>query len=94
MPVLARQLTVLTLTVAALLLAPLLAMQVTDEVAWSAGDFIAAGTLLFGAGLAYILISNRWPARRLPVAIVIAGALLLVWAQLAVGLFDGPFAGT
>jgi hypothetical protein len=34
-----------------ILLLPLVAMQITDEVDWGVGDFVAAGVLLGGAGL-------------------------------------------
>src|SRR6476620_4818144 len=38
---------------ALLLLLPLAAMQVTDEVDWGPGDFALAGTLVVGVGLAF-----------------------------------------
>ena len=94
MPALYKKLSVLTLGVGLVLLAPLMAMQFTDEVAWTATDFVAAGALLFGAGMAYVVVTTHTRAHPLPVAILIAGLLLLVWVQLAVGLFDAPFAGT
>ena len=40
-------------TVAFVLLLPLLAMQITDEVVWGPFDFAVAGALLIGTGLAY-----------------------------------------
>lgn len=94
MQVLFKKLIVLILGVGLVLLVPLAAMQFTDEVVWTRTDFIAAGALLFGAGLAYVLMTTQTRAQRLPVAIVIAGLFLLVWAQLAVGIFDAPFAGS
>jgi NhaP-type Na+/H+ or K+/H+ antiporter len=39
------------LATAFILLLPLVAMQITDEVDWGVGDFVAAGVLLGGAGL-------------------------------------------
>src|SRR4051794_13714540 len=39
------------LVTAVLLLVPLVAMQVDDEVAWSVGDFVLAGVLVGGTGL-------------------------------------------
>ena len=38
-------------TVAVILLIPLVAMQFTSEVAWSASDFVLIGGLLVGTGL-------------------------------------------
>lgn len=71
-----------------LLLIPLVAMQFSPEVRWSASDFIVAGTLLFGTGLAYLLISKRGgrPAYRIATAVALFSGLLLIWANGAVGI--------
>jgi hypothetical protein len=71
-----------------LLLAPAVAMRFTDEVNWGAEDFAAAALLLGGAGLALELavIGSRSAAYRLGAGVAVAGALLLVWLCLAVGL--------
>lgn len=73
-----------------LLLVPLLAMQLSDEVRWSLGDFVVAGTLLFGTGLLYVLLSSKAQTRKqhLLTAAVLLGILSVVWIQLAVGIFD------
>lgn len=76
--------------IAALLLLPLVAMQFTTEVNWGAEDFVAAAILLGGTGLALetaarVLVD---PRKRTVAAVAIIGLLLLVWAELAVGLFD------
>ena len=49
----------IALGTAFILLVPLVAMQFTDEVAWDLADFVVAGILLFGAGLAYELIATK-----------------------------------
>lgn len=74
-----------------ILLVPLIAMQFTEEVDWSPFDFIFMGTLLFGTGLAYKFIARKMVKRahRIAVAIALAIVLLLIWAQLAVGLIGG-----
>lgn len=74
---------------AALLLLPLLAMQVSSDVNWSAGDFIAAALLLGGAGLALeaTLRFVHGTKARIVVGLVVLAALPLLWAELAVGLF-------
>ena len=76
------------LAVSLILLLPLAAMQVTDEVAWGPADFALAGTLLLGTGLAYQLAARRVESftYRAAVAVALAAALLLVWLNLAVGL--------
>lgn len=74
---------------ALLLLVPLVAMQFTGEVAWGPVDFLAAGALLFGAGMAFSLAARQLQTRRqrVAVALVIAAGLAIVWAELSVGLF-------
>lgn len=47
------------LPTAFILLLPLLAMQITDEVAWSLADFAFAGVLLGGAGLVLELAARK-----------------------------------
>jgi len=71
------------------LLVPLVAMQFTDEVAWTLGDFVVMGAMLFGASLGYELATrkSRSGAHRLGISVAIAGVFLLAWAHLAVGLF-------
>ncbi len=85
----------IALGTALILLVPLLAMQFTDEVAWDLTDFAIIGTLLFGTGLAYELATRKVSniKYRVAVGIVLAAALLLVWIELAVGLFGTPLAG-
>jgi hypothetical protein len=63
---------------------------------WTLGDFVIAGVLLFGTGLVYELLIKRVrdSAYRIYLAIALAIAFLLVWAELAVGLFGTPFAGS
>jgi uncharacterized membrane protein SirB2 len=72
-----------------LLLVPLLAMLFTDEVNWGIGDFLAAGALLAGAGMAYVVLArrSRSPAHRALIAALVLLALATVWAELAVGIF-------
>ena len=75
--------------IAVLLLLPLIAMQFTREVAWDAADFAFAGILLIGAGLIFELAA--WRTRTLVWRLAIGGALifavLLIWADAAVGVF-------
>jgi hypothetical protein len=46
-----KRIIIILLAMAFLLLLPLVAMQLTDEVAWDLDDFVVAGALLLGAGL-------------------------------------------
>lgn len=71
-----------------LLLLPLAAMQVSDEVAWTAADFALAAALLGGAALLFELAARRASggAYGLGMGIAMGAALLLVWANGAVGI--------
>lgn len=73
---------------AALLLLPLIAMQFTDEVKWDLADFIFAGALVAGVGLSYELAVRKTGNRtyRAGMAVALATAFALVWANAAVGL--------
>jgi hypothetical protein len=70
-----------------ILLVPLLAMQFTDEVAWTLSDFVTAGALLFGTGLTFVLAARKTRKYRAVIGIALAAALIYVWAELAVGVF-------
>lgn len=73
---------------ALLLLIPLAAKLFVADMAWTLFDFVAAGGLLFGAGLTFVLVARLGDstAYRLAVGVAVAAGLLLVWANLAVGL--------
>ena len=86
----------IVLTVALLLLIPLIAMQFTDQVDWKPFDFIAMGVLLLGSGLLceFILRKVKKIGHRIIICGVILVVFLLIWAELAVGIFGTPFAGS
>ncbi len=75
---------------AMLLLVPLVLMQFTVEVQWAPGDFVAAGLLLFGGGIVYVLATRRsdMTRRNVFVGTLMVTALAVSWAELALGLFD------
>ena len=81
----------IVLTVALLLLIPLIA-----NFPWFPVDFVTAGVLLLGTGLICELVLRK--VKKLEYRIAICGAILLalvlIWAELAVGLFGTPFAGS
>ena len=83
-------------TVVLLLLIPLIAMQFTNEVDWKLFDFIVMGGLLLGTGLLCELVLRKVKKRdyRFLLIGLILIALLLIWAELAVGIFGTPFAGS
>ena len=82
---------VMILTVVLLILAiPLIAMQFTAEVNWTLNDFLVAGGLLLLGGLLLNLVlthlSNR--THRLLAFIGLCLVFVLVWMELAVGIFS------
>ena len=88
---------IIILSVIAFILAiPLIAMQFTKEVVWTSSDFITAGILLLSTGLAIELVIRnlKTGTLRTIVLVVILLALFLIWAELAVGIFGTPFAGS
>ncbi|MDI5897394.1 hypothetical protein [Flavobacterium yafengii] len=86
----------IVLTVVFLLLIPLIAMQFTNEVNWNQSDFVVAGVLLLSTGLICELVMRKVKKtnHRIILCAVILVALLLIWIELAVGLFGTPFAGS
>ncbi|WP_437782076.1 hypothetical protein [Sorangium sp. So ce1097] len=70
------------------LLLPLLAMQLTEEVAWGLADFAIFGGMLVGACGTYELAarSTRNRTYRAAVGVALAAAFILVWMNLAVGI--------
>ena len=91
-----KRLAGILITVVVLLLIPLIAMLFTKEVSWTLSDFVAAGMLLLGTGLMCELVLRKVKKTKYRIAIVavILVVLMLIWAELAVGLFGTPFAGS
>ena len=80
----------IVLVTAGLLLIPLLGRW-----PWTLSDFVIIGTLLLGSGLIYELVTSKVNAKYRPaIAVVIVAVVLLIWIELAVGLFGSPFAGS
>lgn len=78
-----------------LLLIPLVAMQITNEMVWSMADFLLMGCLLFslGIGIEFILRKNKTFKKKFFFASILIAIFMLVWAELAIGIFGTPFAG-
>jgi len=81
---------------AMLLVLPLVAMQFTKEVNWTVSDFVIGGILLFGtAGIIdFVLRKVKSRRNRIILSVSVLLVLMLIWAELAVGLFGTPFAGS
>ena len=79
-----------------LLLIPLIGMAITDEINWSAFDFIIMGSLLIALSIGINLVSTR--VKNLKNRFLYIGILVLIFmlicAELAVGVFGTPLAGS
>lgn len=86
----------IALIIAFVLSLPLIAMQFSTGVDWDATDFIIMGILLSGTGLLVELVLRnvKTTAGRLILCGAILCGLVLIWAELAVGIFGSPFAGS
>ena len=86
----------IVLTVVVLLLMPLIAMQFTNEVNWTLSDIVVAGVLLLGTGLICELVIRKIKKtnHRIILCGVILAVLLLIWIELAVGIFGTSIAGS
>jgi hypothetical protein len=91
-----NRLTYTLLAIPLLLLIPLIAMQFTQEVNWSLADFLVMGAILLSTVLIIELVLAKIKSKqhRIILCIVVLLTFLLVWAELAVGIFGTPFAGS
>ena len=82
-------------SISVLLSIPLITMQYTEEVNWSAADFMVMGSMLVITAFFIDLIQRKYRKgnkRYLIIGIVVL-LFLLTWAELGVGIFGTPFAG-
>lgn len=70
-------------------------MQFTNEVNWTLCDFVVAGILLFGTGIIFNLVVRKIKniKYRIVIGVALLIVLLLIWAELAVGILDTPLSG-
>lgn len=75
---------------------PLIAMQFTTEVNWTASDFLIMGALLFATAFAvdFVLKKVKTFKSRLILVLGILALLILVWAEMAVEIFGSPIVGS
>ncbi|RSK39160.1 hypothetical protein [Mangrovimonas spongiae] len=91
-----KRIATILIVISALLLVPLIAMQFNSTVNWSTFDFAIAGIILLAAGLTLEFILSSVNKKRIRNILIILLILffLLLWAELAVGIFGSPFAGS
>ncbi|RZL24817.1 MULTISPECIES: hypothetical protein [Pedobacter] len=90
------RITIILTVIALILCIPLIAMQFTNEVNWTLSDFVAAGILLLSTGVAIELVirNMKTGTSRTIALVVILIVLFLIWAEMAVGIFGSPIAGS
>ena len=84
-----KRLIIIVITIAFLLLIPLIAMKFTDEVNWTLFDFVIAAVLMLGTGLLCELVLRKVnkTSLRIGICVAILAIFLMIWAELAVGIF-------
>ena len=88
-----KRLIIIVITLITLLLIPFIAMQFTDEVNFTLLDFVVAGVLLLSTGLIGELLIRKVNKKNYRIAILIVLFIILIWVELAVGIFGTPFSG-
>ena len=78
------------------LLVPLVANQISDQVNWNIMDFIIMGILLIFSGYWTLRVIKKMKNKSKKVVFIslILLIFLLLWAELAVGIFNSPIAGS
>lgn len=91
-----KRLLIILSIIVLLLFIPLIAMLFTDEVNWTMFDFIVAAILLFSTAFAIEIVLRKMKAlnNRIILIVVFLVMFLLIWAELAIGVFGTPFGGT
>ena len=87
---------ILLISLLLLLFIPFVGMQYSNEVNWSLNDFIIMGLILLSFGIIINKIIYHVVAfnKRVILISTLIILFLLLWAELAVGLFNSPFAGS
>lgn len=69
--------------------------QFTDEVKWSISDYFMMGGLLLAVSFTTTFILSKIVKTQLRLLFigVMVLVFMLIWAELAVGIFNTPFAG-
>jgi hypothetical protein len=74
----------------------LLLIPLIFQFPWTLSDFVIGGFLLFVLGLGIELVRSKVQNKnkRYALLALVLFAFVLIWAELAVGLFGTPFAGS
>ena len=89
-----KRLLIILSIVLSILLIPFIAMFYSEEVRWDLADFLIMGVLLLTTGLALDYVIRKNSTKKVFLIVSIVLIFLLTWAELAVGIFGTPFAGS
>lgn len=91
-----KKLSVYATIITCILAVPLIAMQFTNEVNWQINDFVTATFLLIATVLVIEFITRIVKDKKLKLLLLVllVLGLILLWAELAVGIFNSPIAGS
>jgi len=94
--ILNKRRTIILSVIGFILLLPLIGMQFSNEVNWTGSDFLIAGMLLATVGLSIELVFklSSTKKQRLILMTIVLVLGLLIWAEMAVGIFGSPIAGS
>ena len=89
----AKRLFILLFIVIGILIIPFIATLLNDEFYWTISDFVLAGILLFCTGLIIELVIRKVSKIKYRITIIFAILIFLaiIWAEIAVGVFDALF---
>ncbi|KQR93744.1 hypothetical protein ASG01_07730 [Chryseobacterium sp. Leaf180] len=81
---------------AAILCIPLIGNLTSKEFDWSLSDFVIGAALLFGTAFIIDMILRKVKSKtsRIIFSCVIVFLLILIWVEMAVGLFGSPISGS
>lgn len=79
-----------------LMVAAFVANNFAEGFNWTGSDFLIAAVLLFGtASFIYMIVNSNLSVReKIMISIVIVLILMVIWVEMAVGLFGSPIAGS
>lgn len=94
--ILNKRRTIILSVIGFILLLPVIGVQFSNEVDWNAIDFLIAGILLLsiGFGVDYVLSTSKTNLEKIIFVAIVLIIGFLIWAELAVGIFGTPFAGS
>lgn len=82
--------------VCCILMIPFIASQFNPDVNWDIQDYVIAGAILLGVGFFINVAFNRLKTvkHRTIIIIILFALLLLLWAEMGVGIFGSPISGS